>query len=127
MGGQIRLIFTVTTNDGTKTTSNALLDQITEDTISIKTRKPIRFDSKELKVASVSVRYGNNANILFFLNELNSCKRIPESKDYIYTFNAPKVKNVDLQKYNLNNISATCSGYEKFRMMLQPKRVKAEY
>jgi len=126
MAKQMRTLLTVVTTQDAANNCVAILESIDEKRIVFRTDKPIRVAKDNFEAATVRLIYGNNANIMFFLNEYSGYK-IDESngrRQYLYTFLAPKQKNTPVNHYGIGEFHNECSGYEKLRNMLRPKRVK---
>ncbi len=118
MKKSIRVILSITTENGTYENSTTQLEQIDAEHIVFKTSRPVRLNSNAFKLASVRVKYGNRSNVVFFLNELEKVDGDELS------FKAPKKKLVNLERFGMGVISTECCGYEKLCSMLKPKRTQ---
>ena len=126
MAKQMRTLLTIVTTQDATNNCVAVLESIDDKQIVLRTNKQIPFSKDNFEMATVRLIYGNNANIMFFLKDYSGYK-VDESngtRQYLYTFMAPKKRNTTVDYYGIGEITNECSGYEKLRNMLRPKRGK---
>ncbi len=115
----IRVALSITTEKSVYDINDAILESIDGSQITLHSKKPIRIKENSFKSATICVTYGNQSNVIFFVDKL-----IPQIDSHRISFYAPKENEANLERFGLGVLKTPCVGYEKLRSMTKAKNTK---